>query len=185
MIKEQYLQQLWKHLDKIPEPKRREIMFDYEDHFRIAAELGRSEEEAARELGDPQMIAREMLLGYRVEEAENSGGVVRLSKAVLATAGLGFFNLVFVLGPYIALLSVLLSLWVVSGACGILAIGAMYEGFFGDAVTRMQASFIAISAIGVGMLLGAGTHKLTRGVFKMTLKYLRFNTRVIMNKERN
>ncbi|MCQ6562466.1 HAAS signaling domain-containing protein [Paenibacillus mendelii] len=184
MIKEQYLQQLWGQLSKVPEPQRRELMFDYEDHFRIAAEHGRSEEEAARELGDPQVIARELMLSYRVVEAENGGGVVRVSKAVLATVGLGFFNLIFVLGPYIALLGVLLAFWAVSVALGILAAGVMYEGIFGQGIPLLQASFMAMTALGIGMLAGVGTHKLTRSVFKITLKYLRFNSRVMGGRDK-
>lgn len=184
MIREQYLQHLWDLLAPVPEPLRREWMFDYEEHFRQAAEHGRSEEEAAHELGDPRLIAKEMLLGYRVEQAESrNGGITHVSRAVLAAVSLGFFNLIFVLGPYIALLGVLLALWVSSIAIGIASLYAIYEGTIGGTFTLIQSVFIAISLLAVGMLLGAFTKWLTGAVSKGTLQYLKFNSRMIRVKK--
>ncbi|BBH22776.1 hypothetical protein Back11_41210 [Paenibacillus baekrokdamisoli] len=184
MIRDQYLHHLWELLKPVPEKLRREWMFDYEEHFRLAAEHGRSEAEAASELGDPRLIAKELLLGYRVEQADDKKGSITLvSRAVLAAVSLGFFNLVFVLGPFIALLGVLLALWGVSLALGLAALAAVYEGISGDAFTIAQGGFVACLLLALGMLLGAGTHVLTRSVAKMTLQYLKFNSRVIRVKK--
>ncbi|QHW31607.1 DUF1700 domain-containing protein [Paenibacillus rhizovicinus] len=180
MIREQYLGHLWELLAPVPEKQRREWMYDYEEHFRVSAELGRSEEEAASELGDPRLIAKELLLNYRVEQADKKKGSITLvSRAVFAAVSLGFFNLVFVLGPFCAVLGVLVALWATSLAVAVSSLMVMYEGLFGEAVTSVQASFIALALIGLGMLLGAGTHWLTRAFAKLTLQYLKFNSKVI------
>lgn len=180
MIRNQYLQQLWELLSPVPERIRREWMYDYEEHFRMAAEHGRSEAEAAHELGDPRLIAKELLLTYRVDQAETkSGSVTLVSRAVLAAVSLGFFNLIFVLGPYVALLGVLVALWASAFAVGVSSLAAIYEGMFGGGVTMTQGIFIAMVLLGAGMLLGAGTHWLTKAFMKLTLAYLKFNSRMI------
>ena len=184
MMRDQYLQQLWELLKPVPEKLRREWMYDYEEHFRLAAADGRSEAEAAGELGDPRLIAKELLLGYRVDQADDKKGSITLvSRAVLAAVSLGFFNLVFVLGPFIALLGVLISLWAVSLSLGLSAFAAVYEGVFGDTFTLTQSASAAAVLLALGMLLGAGAHWLTRAVAKMTLQYLKFNSRVIRVKK--
>lgn len=180
MTRDQFLNELWSHLAPVPEGTRKEWMFDYEEHFRMAAEHGKSEEESAGELGDPRLIAKEMMLGYRVSEAQSSGGSLpSVSRAVFAAVGLGFFNLVFVLGPYIALLGVLFSLWAVSASFVLAAFPVLYEGFIGDAFSFPLAGFIAMIAIGLGLLLGAGCYRLTRGFLRLTLKYLQANTKML------
>jgi len=184
MMREQYLNQLWELLSPIPEPQRQEMLYDYEEHFRHTLEMGGSEEMAAAELGDPKMIAKELLLGYRVVEAEESGGVVRVSRAVLATMGLGFFNLIFVLGPYLGMMGILLGLWVTTVALFISPLGFIYEGMFGSSITTAQGVFLALIVLGLAMLLAAGTKKLTQAIFRLTLKYLRYNTRVIKGRKR-
>ncbi|MFD0711943.1 HAAS signaling domain-containing protein [Paenibacillus sp. GCM10027626] len=183
MTKEQYLGQLWDLLAPVPEQQRRDMMLDYEEHFRMTAEHGGTAEEAAAELGDPRVIAKELLLDYRVVEAEKSGGVVSISRAVMATVGMGFFNLIFVLGPYVGLLGVLIGLWGATLALALAPLAVMFEGVFGENLTLMQASFLSIGILGFAILFGAGTYKLTQGVFKLTLRYLRFNTRVMKGRK--
>ncbi|OXM14880.1 HAAS signaling domain-containing protein [Paenibacillus herberti] len=184
MTKERYLKELWTHLSPVPERIRRDWMFDYEEHFRLAAEHGQSEEEAAAELGDPRFIAKEMLLGHRVAEAQSSGGSLRsVSRAVFAAVGLGFFNLVFVLGPYIALMGLLFALWAVSVALVLAAFPILYEGYFGDAFEFQFAIFAAMITVGLGLLLGATAYKLTRGFLRLTLKYLQANTRMLKGRK--
>ncbi|SEO40328.1 HAAS domain-containing protein [Paenibacillus sp. OV219] len=185
MIRNQYLQQLWELLAPVPERIRREWMYDYEEHFRMAAEHGKSEVEAAHELGDPRLIAKELLLTYRVDQAETkSGSITLVSRAVLAAVSLGFFNLIFVLGPYVALLGVLVALWATAIGVGLSSLMALYEGVYGGGVTMTQGIFIAMVLLGLGMLIGAGTQWLTKAFLKMTLAYLKFNSRVIRVKKK-
>ncbi|ASS68042.1 MULTISPECIES: DUF1700 domain-containing protein [unclassified Paenibacillus] len=184
MNREQYLQQLWNLLSPVPERTRKEWMYDYEEHFRMAAEHGRLEEEAASELGDPRLVAKELLLGYRVAEAESKGGSLpSVSRAVFAAVGIGFFNLVFVLGPYFGLLGVLFAFWAVSASLVVSVVPVLYEGWFGDALTGPQAISAAMVLLSLGLLSGAGTYKLTRSFMSLTLKYLQLNTRIMKGRK--
>ncbi len=56
-----FLHNLYLALEGVPDPARREMLTDYEEHFRLAAMDGRSEEETAAALGDPALIARELM----------------------------------------------------------------------------------------------------------------------------
>src|SRR5690606_10412791 len=109
MNRELYMRELDRLLAVVPEHIRAEWLYDYDMHFRMSAERGIPEEQTAMELGDPRLIARELLLGYRVREAESRQNVVSVTRAVLATLGLGFFNLIFVLGPFFAVLGILIA----------------------------------------------------------------------------
>lgn len=64
-IKDQYLGELNHLLHVIPSEQRQELLLDYELHFQMAMENGQPEEQIAHELGDPRVIAKELLLGYR------------------------------------------------------------------------------------------------------------------------
>lgn len=185
MTQEQFLKKLKEQMKSIPEPLRSEWIFDYEEHFRRAMEDGLTEEQIANELGDPRQLAKEMLLVYRVNQAESSNGrIAPVSKAVIAAVGLGFFNLVFVLAPYLVLLALLLGCWAAAFASVLGALTAVYEGLFGGGLTLIQSIFAALALLGLGMLLAAFSRWLTRAVSKMTLQYLKFNSRVMKVKKR-
>ncbi|CQR52992.1 HAAS signaling domain-containing protein [Paenibacillus riograndensis] len=180
MTQEQFLTQLRELMNPIPEPLRSEWIFDYEEHFRQAVEEGLREEQITEELGDPRQLAKEMVLAYRVNQAESSNGrLAPVSRVVFAMVGLGLFNLVFVLAPYIMLLAVLLVCWTSAAASGLVALTAIYEGVIGDAFTPVQGVFVAVMLLGAGMLLGAFSRWLTMAVSRMTLRYLKFNSKVM------
>ncbi len=61
MNKEQFLLRLYGGLSALPPETRRELIADYEDHFRSGLEHGKSEEEIAFELGSPEELAQEAL----------------------------------------------------------------------------------------------------------------------------
>lgn len=68
MNKEEFLREIEKALDKISEKERAEILYDYEEHFMIGKENGKSEEEICLELGSPKEIANNYLLN-RTEDS--------------------------------------------------------------------------------------------------------------------
>lgn len=62
MNKEEFFREIEKALDKISETERGEILYDYEEHFMIGKENGKTEEEICLELGSPREIANNYLL---------------------------------------------------------------------------------------------------------------------------
>jgi len=179
MTRESYMRELEHLLAKVPEKTRREWLYDYYQHFQQAQENGQAEEEAAMELGDPKMIANELLFGYRIEQAETTNSFGKLSKSVFATAGLGLFNIVFVLGPYIAIAAVLVSLWAVAASLALAGVAVIVDCVWVQTFTMAQATSLALIFFALALLLGIALKALTKGYFNMTLKYLKFNTRMI------
>ncbi|WP_072730336.1 DUF1700 domain-containing protein [Paenibacillus sp. NAIST15-1] len=65
MHKQLFMLQLKMGLLSLPESERNEILAEYDAHFEFSKQQGRTEEEIARELGDPEELAAELLLGER------------------------------------------------------------------------------------------------------------------------
>lgn len=177
--RDRYMLELESMLKIIPEAQRKEWLYDYYIHFQQAVENGQSEEDAARELGDPRMIASELLLGYRVDQAETNNSFGKLSRAVFATVSLGLFNIIFVLGPYLALTAVVIALWASAIAIGIAGIGIVIESLWNGTFTIPQALTLGLISSAITILLMIGLKALTTSFYKMTLKYLKFNTRIV------
>ncbi|NIK78415.1 putative membrane protein [Paenibacillus castaneae] len=183
-IRDQYMNELEGLLMKVPEQVRKEWLYDYYIHFQQAHENGQTEEEAARELGDPRLIAGELLLGYRVDQAESNNSFSKLSRAVFATVSLGLFNIIFILGPYLALAAVLLALWAVAVAVGLAGVGIVIESLWNGTFNIAQALTLGLISCSITILLIIGLNALTKAFFKMTLKYLKFNTRIVRGNQK-
>ena len=179
ITKEQYMNELDQLLAIIPEAERREWLYDYYMHFEQAALNGQTEHEAALELGDPKMIANELLLVYRVNQAETNHSFSKLSRAVFATVSLGLFNVIFVLGPYIACIAILITLWVLPLTLAFAGGAILFETLAYSTFTIPQAIALGLISVSITILLVIGLIALTKLFFKLTLKYLKFNTRII------
>ena len=89
-----------------------DILSDYAEHFSIGKSEGRSEEDLCRALGSPDDVAREFRASYLVKQAEQSRSAGNIWSAVMATLGLGLFNLAVVLIPFIILIALLTVIFV-------------------------------------------------------------------------
>jgi uncharacterized membrane protein len=101
-------------------------------------------------------------------------------KAIIASIALGFFNLVLVLGPFIAICGIIFALYVTSAACLlsplVMIIGESWMGSWAD----MQFVFFSALAVhGFGILLTGFTVWFSKIFFKLTGYYIRFNMKII------
>lgn len=190
MNKQQYLHHLKSLLKSLPEPERQEIISDYEEHFQIGLAKGKSEADISRSLGDVKSIAKQYTADYHVTKAEKESTAVNILQAVLASLGLGFFNLVFVLGPFMAALSVLITLFGISisfalgGFVGMIAIllAPLLPGTIQIAISLPIGFFSCLGLTAVGMLFFIGNLYLTRYFFKVTVVYLKWNMNIIIRR---
>jgi uncharacterized membrane protein len=192
MNKEQFLDQLKRSLSGIPEMEKKEILYDYEEHFRSGMENGQTEEEIARSLGNPRVLGK----SYRIESLldENRGGrrAANVLRAVFASLSLGFFNVIVTIPLFAGLLGGLIGLWAgalslaVSGAAVILAVivQPLLPAFI--SLGGFSMPFLIFAGIGIsalGLLSVIGMLKLTQLFFRMTAKYVQFNVRIIKKQE--
>ena len=189
MTKDEFLRKLSRALDNISEDEKNDIIFDYVEHFNIGMEAGRTEEEIAKSLGDPTILSKQINVNYMIDKAEKTSTASNVFRAVLASVGLGFFNLVFVLGPFLGLVAVLIGIW--AGAIALtfsgiaLFIGTLLRPVLPH-IINIPASFLVsiIASLGftsLGLLAVLGSYYLTRSFYKLTVKYLKMNLMIINN----
>ena len=191
MTKELFLKQLRASLSGMNTEEIKDIMADFEEHFEAGKEDGRSEEEIAKLLGEPEIIANQLKVSAKIKKAETSRSVSNITRAVLATLGLGALNLIFVVGPYFGLVGVLFGLF--GAGIGIFAAGFVsiiagiivwvspglvdqyvYLGMHPAAIIFLG---VFVTCFGILFLIGCGY--LTKWFYILTVKYLKLNLGVI------
>lgn len=207
MNKEDFLRTLDASLTDCTWYEKKEIMYDYEEHFRIGLENGKTEEELIAELGEPEDIAKQYETSEEAEKAVVSNPPIdsyaneskslnttrntaeNVSISVIAALSLLIFNLIFILGPFIGLVGALVGLF--AGAIGAFTGGLALT--FGTVFTPFISSFVAmpygipaaasvlfgVGTTAFGMLFFIGDCYVAKYFFKGTLKYINWNLSII------
>ena len=191
MNKKQFLDQMTVNLRGIPKEDRLDIISDFEEHFKIGMEKGRSEDELSESLGNPKILAKQLKANVLVDQAEKTASATNITRAVFGTLGLGFFNLIFVLGPFAGITAVLFSLFataVAIAASGITILvatifGPLFPEFVGIIVNPAVGIFGSIGLTCFGILFFIGDIFLGKVLYRLFIKYIKFNIRVIKGKE--
>ena len=180
MTKAEFLQTLERELHKLNEHERKEILYDFEEHFAAGLAEGKTEDEIAKELGNPKMIAKEILVDYRISQAESEKSVKHMFQAILATVSLSFFNFMFVLGPVLAVIAFYISLCGVAIAFVLSPIGWLVSFLIGfGEVNAVQSFFVSIFVCGLGLILSVGLYYFGKFLYELLLKYIKFNLRIV------
>ncbi|NDI35995.1 DUF1700 domain-containing protein [Chengkuizengella sediminis] len=179
MSKNDFLNQLEFLLKDVYESDKNEILYDFLEHFDIGLSNGKSEEELVRELGDPKVIAKDLLADYRVTKAEKDKSIGNMYKAILATFSLSFFNIVFIVGPVIGIFGVYLALCITAVVLTIspllLIPNVMFNGY-----ANIELNFFAsIMLCGLGILMSIGMIHTGKFLYNVTLRYIKFNIKTI------
>ncbi|GAG84202.1 unnamed protein product [marine sediment metagenome] len=183
MNKKEFLGRLSELIKDISEEEKEDILFDYEEHFRIGLEKGRKEEEIAASLGDPKVIAKQSRASCILKEAEKTTSVNNIMRAIFAAVGLGFFNLVIVLGPAIGLIGILVALFAVAFAITVSGAAVLFGTLMGPVFAwNMYIPFAAVVSIPLGIGLTAlglltiiGAFYLAKFFYKLSISYLKMN----------
>lgn len=193
MNKEEFLSRLDTGLKgRIPDPERDEILADYSEHFRMGILDDRTEDTIARALGDPDDLAREWCAVSLVRTAETHSSFRNMGRAVLATIGLGLFNIVVVLIPAVILLVMLIILFLIGLAHAVggsvLAILSLAEitGIHDTSEILLPSAGICIG-IGVcalGILIIIADGYCARWIYRLAIRYLKWNISVIQGRDK-
>lgn len=194
MTKKVFMNELKSSLKGMPKNELDEILYDYEEHFQIGTERGESEEKIAQTLGSPSAIAKQYRAEYTIRKAETSESAPNIIRAIFASIGLGLFNLIIVLAPFIAIIAVLIALFAVSiaftiGGFFILMISivgplsSQYLQVPPEVVSNpMATGFFGIGVTCMGILFFISNMMMSKGIYKMTVKYLKYNLAIIQNR---
>lgn len=177
MNKEAYLDELAQYLKTLPPEELTDIMIEFREHFEFAQLSGRSEAEVISKLGNPRLVAREVLTQSHIEKADKSPTLLSVTKAVMATVSLGLFNLIIVMLPFVA------SLVLIAGVFGFaifLIISPIWLMIQNPSLTAFfNDIFLMLALVGGGLLIVIGTLKFTRIYYNLVIRYLKSNLKVI------
>jgi uncharacterized membrane protein len=179
MNKNQFLTELDASLQRISAEERQDILLDFEEHFAIGLEEGKTEEEISAGLGMPHQIAKEMLASYHIEKVEATATTGNVFRAVWAVIGLGFFNLVIVLGPFIALIGILFAGWVAGISFIASPILVVVGTIIHPGTFELFSLFLSLALAGLGLFIVIGMYFATRVLINGFVRYLKFNTKLV------
>lgn len=179
MTKDQFLAELQSALTKLPVSERQDILQDYTEYFRFGQEEGKTEEQIAESLGSPMQIAKDLTATYRIEKVEATATTGNIFRAVWAVIGLGFFNLIIVLAPFIAFAALILAGWAaaisfIAAPLLVIANVAIYPEVF-----EWFDFFVSIALSGIGIFIAIGMLPATRWATQIFVRYLKFNVRIV------
>ena len=192
MNEEQFLNQLRRSLSGVPEQEKKEILYDYEEHFRSGLENGQEEEEIARSLGNPRILGKTYRIESLLDEERGGRRASNILRAVFASLSLGFFNMIITIPLYSGLLAGLVSLWAGAVSLALSGVGVivgiillpLFPATF--SLGGLSIPFLIFAGIGtgaLGLLSVIGVWKLSQLFFRMTAKYVQLNVRIIKKQE--
>lgn len=180
MTKDEFLKQLRSNLVEIPEMEWKDILYDYEEHFQIGTEIGKTEDEISSSLGSPHSIAKELLAEYRIRQAEISMTLGNIFSAIISSVTLGLLNFLFVLIPFLICIALIIGLYA-------LVLGLLTAPFIvlynmivsKDLFEMVRGLFLIATCFGFGVLLWLGMTRVTKWFFSFIVRYLQYNLRII------
>ena len=185
MTEKQFLKKLAKALNRVSRRERKDILADYEEHFRAGRQAGKSDQEICDQLGDPVEIAQDF-----IDNEVEINGVKRPAStaaghtlaAVLITMLLILFNMIVVLGPFVGLAGGLVGCW---GA----SLAPFYSSWILLTTSAETAQAAGLSSLSqytaVAGMFAAGVFAiamlvlLSRGFIWLATKYVRLNVGLV------
>jgi len=175
MNKAAYLAELEKRLAALGAEERAELLSDYEAHFEHGRAGGWTDEEIARRLGPPQVVAREILYELSVGRAQADPTLRRVSRAVFAGAGLGIVNVLVLLTPF--LIGVLVSAALFVSAVFLAASPLLALVQDGPSVGYLLELPLLAGLAGAGLILWAAAMAFTSRFVRWMLARLQRNVK--------
>jgi uncharacterized membrane protein len=176
MSKADFFLQLQDRLRGLPAEERHNIMQVYEDLFRQAEAGGKTEQEIIQSLG---FIPVPMNAPAPAERQRRSMGTFG-PRNIIAAVALFFFNLIFILGPFIAVSAVLFSFSLVAVLFTFSSVWVIIgTGIPTSADVLLLEVFTSLTLSGLGVMLGIGMWKLGRGYIALVKRYTALNFRLI------
>ncbi len=173
-----FLTKMKQELKGLSQTEKHEILSDYEEHFEAGKLEGRTEEDIARELGNPKTIAKELRMHNHLEKAENQQSFSNIMRAILATISLSFFNLIIVLGPAVALFAFYVTLWCISVSFVFGGVALLIGAIMGNGGSPLTNMFTFAALCGLGLIIGVGMAYITKPLYKGALTYMKWNVKI-------
>lgn len=185
MTEQQFMEKLNANLSKVSAEERKDMLQDYQEHFEMGKAEGKTEETIAEALGSPEKISKELLASYHLEKAEADTTTGNVLRAVWAGIGLGFFNLVIVLGPFMALVGIGFAGWVVGLTFTLMPLAVLAEVVIFPETFANFDLFASLALSGLGLFIVVGMYYITKTVARLFVRYLKFNVSFVKGGMKN
>lgn len=189
MTKNDYLNSLRRELSGFSKEELDDVIRDQEEYINDAIASGRSEEEVIKSLGYSSSLARELKASHHLKSAEENKGLFSKTEStmhvVFALCVLAPFNLIFVLGPFLAMCGALFTIWTLGLAFVVTSVALLCASlttiFFGPLIF-IGSLFGALALLGCSLLFDYGCYVVTLGFLKIMVWYSRKNLEFIQGK---
>lgn len=179
MNKETFLAQLHAFSTKIPNSERQDILQDYEEYFTNGLLDGKSEEQIAASLGSPKTIGRELSAAYHLEKAGTTVTSGNLMRAMWAVIGLGFFNLIIVLGPFVAFVGIIFAGWITGIGFAAAPLLILLNPILIPGSFELFDLFNSLALCGLGLFIIIGMLYATKAFMNGFIRYMKFNKKLV------
>ena len=180
MTRSEFLDQLRRGLNGMPQAAIDDIVADYDAHFTDAAAAGRSETDVASALGDPTRLARELRAEVGMKNWETTKSPSSAASAILAIIGLGALDLLILVPIAGSVVGTMVGIFAAAIGCfiggGVLFAGGPFLGLPGGVAASLLGGFgLMAGALAVGLLALAATIGLVNAI----VWYARLHYRVV------
>ena len=151
MTRQAFLARLREGLRGLPTQTVADIMADYEAHFADGAAAGRSEEEVATALGNPDRLAREIRAESSLNRWRDERSPSAAAGAVFAVLGLGAIDILVLLPIAMGVVATIFALFIAAVVVFFAGAFAMAAGPFADPPGGAGVAIL----IGIGLRAGA------------------------------
>ncbi len=189
MKRDQFILALRRSLIQLPQSEVEDIVRDQNEYIADAIAAGRNEEDVIGSLGDPKVLASSLQADLKIQRAESAvsfNNQVSLTfSALIAILALAPLNIIFVLGPFLALLFIMVAGWAI--AMGLFATAiAVFAGFFIKLIfmsagfwTHLSTLLFSLGMIGSALIAFICMYWISTAVLDGTISYLKWNLNFI------
>lgn len=175
-----YLSILKNKIRSLPDGYRREILSDYENHFKEGLSYGKTEEDIIEELGDVDFIARNIIAEYYIDNYESVNSTKDIIKALSAVGKVGFnalnllivapmifcITLTIILTYVVDVLLILMPLFLIVS----LIVPSLPISFGTDILWKKVLE--ALGCAGIGFIIYRSTSKRSARFFNWAFRYI-------------
>ena len=180
MTRDDFMARLRRGLAGAPAATIADIAADYDTHFADGVAAGRSEQEVAAALGNPDRLARELRAEAGLKKWEEQKNPSAAAAAVFAVLGLGAIDIIILLPILMSVLGTLLAMFitVIAGVIGgavVMAAGPFFDPPGGP----LTAILAGLGLMAGSTSLGAITTIVTIGLMNLMVWYGRLHYRLL------
>jgi len=191
MTQREFTDIMSRHLKGLTEDEKKDILSDYQEHFAMGREEGKSEEEIAAALGDPKSLAKQYRAETMVRRVQEKHSAANVLNVIIAALALGMFNLIFVLPLFFTVLGVLVGMMAASVGIALGGLGAVLGSILAliipsgiPGVVSGVGLFTGIGLAALGILMGVGCFYAIKYTGIGLVKYVKFNIDIASGKKK-